>query len=134
MTEEVLAFGLILNPPNYEKILFGFPSFREVGLLKYDLYHLQQRVLNPENIPRRKKTSLYQVSSRHLELWIEDTFVRNFDQHAFDGLAFAWSRAQRDDSFIQVAPLSNTPTRGPSYPTSPKRIFSLQFPSVRRVD
>ncbi|GBC31905.2 kinase-like domain-containing protein [Rhizophagus irregularis DAOM 181602=DAOM 197198] len=72
-------------------------SIGETGLFKHNLYKLQQRLLNPENIPRKKKTSLYRVSSRHLELWIEDTFVRNFDQHAFDALAFAWSRAKRDN-------------------------------------
>lgn len=97
MVLEPSAFPLILDAPNYGKILFGFPSFRETGLLKHNLYKLQQRLLNPENIPRKKKTSLYRVSSRHLELWIEDTFVRNFDQHAFDALAFAWSRAKRDN-------------------------------------
>lgn len=97
MAGELPAFGLILDAPNYEKILFGFPFFREAGLYKYRLYQLQQQILNPENILRKKKTSLYQVSSRHLELWIEDSFVHNFDQHAFDGLAFAWSRAKRDN-------------------------------------
>lgn len=55
MVNTLLAFGLILNPPNYGKILFGFPSFREVGLYKYKLYQLKQRILNPENIPGRRK-------------------------------------------------------------------------------
>ncbi|CAB5187522.1 unnamed protein product [Rhizophagus irregularis] len=97
MALEPSACQLILDAPNYGKILFGFPSYRETGLLKYNLYKFQQWLLNPENIPRKKKTSLYKVSSRHLELWIEDSFVRNFDQHAFDALAFAWSRAKRDN-------------------------------------
>ncbi|PKY53162.1 hypothetical protein RhiirA4_498395, partial [Rhizophagus irregularis] len=61
------------------------------------VYKCQQRFLNPENIPRKKKTSLYKVSPRHLELWIEDSFVRIFDQPAFDSLGFAWSRAKRDN-------------------------------------
>ncbi|GBC16658.2 hypothetical protein GLOIN_2v1690418 [Rhizophagus irregularis DAOM 181602=DAOM 197198] len=168
MVLEPSAFPLILDAPNYGKILFGFPSFRETGLLKHNLYKLQQRLLNPENIPRKKKTSLYRVSSRHLELWIEDTFVRNFDQHAFDALAFAWSRAKRDNlpfmaacnvhfkkhkikptpikfhgtrtltSHIKmtyrvehylpmVAPLFDSPTRGPPYPVFSKRRIVQDF-------
>ncbi|PKK70922.1 hypothetical protein RhiirC2_745518 [Rhizophagus irregularis] len=103
MALEPSAFQLILDAPNYGKILFGFPSYREMGLLKYNLYKLQQRLLNPENIPRKKKTSLYKVSSRHLELWIEDSFIQNFDQHAFDALAFIWSRAKRDNLPFKAA-------------------------------
>lgn len=89
-------FNLILDPPNsnYYKILFGLPSFRDERLHHLKLYKIQQRVFNPESIPRKKKTSLYQVSQRHLELWIEDSFVNIFDQPAFESLAFAWSRAQ----------------------------------------
>ncbi|CAB4391595.1 unnamed protein product [Rhizophagus irregularis] len=97
MALEPSAFQLILDASNYGKILFGFPSYRETGLFRYHLYKHQQRLFNPENIPRKKKTSLYKVSSPYLELWIEDSFVRNFDQHAFDALAFAWSRAKRDN-------------------------------------
>ncbi|PKC54887.1 hypothetical protein RhiirA1_476499 [Rhizophagus irregularis] len=87
-------FNLILNPPNYEKILFGFPYYREERLLHYKLYVFQQRFFNPDNIPKKKKTSLYQVSLHHLELWIEDSFVQIYDQPCFESLAFAWSRAQ----------------------------------------
>ncbi|PKY53179.1 hypothetical protein RhiirA4_498461 [Rhizophagus irregularis] len=98
MDREAPAFYLILDEPNYEKILFGLPSFREERLYKYNVYKYQQRPnLNPENIPREKKTSLYKVSPRHLELWIEDSFVRIFDQPAFDSLGFAWSRAKCDN-------------------------------------
>ncbi|CAB5378399.1 unnamed protein product [Rhizophagus irregularis] len=115
MALEPSAFQLILDAPNYGKILFGFPSYKETGLLKYNLYKLQQRLLNPENIPRKKKTSLYKVSSRHLELWIEDSFVRNFDQHAFDALTFAWSRAKRDNLPFMAAydlPRGTLPSSG----------------------
>ncbi|CAB4399150.1 unnamed protein product [Rhizophagus irregularis] len=97
MNEENSDFNLILNPPNYEKILFGFPSYREERLIHYRLYVFQQRFFNPDNIPKKKKTSLYQVSLHHLELWIEDSFVQTYDQPCFDSLAFAWSRAQHDN-------------------------------------
>ncbi|CAB4417755.1 unnamed protein product [Rhizophagus irregularis] len=103
MNEENSDFNLILNPPNYEKILFGLPSFREERLKKYRLYALQQRFFNPEDIPKKKKSSLYQVSLHHLELWIEDSFVQNFDKPSFDSLAFAWSRAHHDNLPFSVA-------------------------------
>ncbi|CAB4376959.1 unnamed protein product [Rhizophagus irregularis] len=115
MALEPWPFNLILDAPNYGKILFGFPSYRETGLFKYNLYKLQQRLLNPENIPRKKKTSLYKVSSVHLELWIEDSFVQNFDQHAFDALAFAWSHAKRDNIPFMAAydlPRGTLPSSG----------------------
>ncbi|PKB94480.1 hypothetical protein RhiirA5_438668 [Rhizophagus irregularis] len=94
MNKENSDFNLILNPPNYEKILFGFPYYRKERLLHYKLYVFQQRFFNPDNIPKKKKTSLYQVSLHHLELWIEDSFVQIYDQPCFESLAFAWSRAQ----------------------------------------
>ncbi|PKY52180.1 hypothetical protein RhiirA4_469654 [Rhizophagus irregularis] len=47
-----------------------------MGLLKYNLYKQQQRFLNPDNIPKKSKTSLYQISPRHLELWIENSFIQ----------------------------------------------------------
>ncbi|PKY35105.1 hypothetical protein RhiirB3_455483 [Rhizophagus irregularis] len=97
MNQENPAFNLILTPPNYEKILFSFPSFREECLQLYRLYKIQQRFFNPEDIPHKKKTSLYQVSQHHLELWIEDSFIDNFDQPAFKSLAFTWSRAKHDN-------------------------------------
>lgn len=97
MNEEYSEFNLVLIPPNYEKILFGLPYFREARLFKYKLYKLQQQVFNPENIPKKKKSSLYQVSLLHLELWIETSFVECFDQPSFASLEFARSRAMQDN-------------------------------------
>lgn len=97
MNANDLQYSLVLHPPNYYKVLFGFPWVREERLRRYKLYKIQQYILNPENIPNKKKSSLYRFSLPHLELWIQDAFVRNFDQPAFESLAFAWSRAQQDD-------------------------------------
>jgi len=90
-----LEYSLVVNPPTYHRVLFGFPWWREERLRRLNLYNIQQLILNPENIPHHKKTSLYRISPKHLDLWIEDSFVNNFDQPAFESLAFAWSRAQQ---------------------------------------
>ncbi|PKY33221.1 hypothetical protein RhiirB3_420453, partial [Rhizophagus irregularis] len=87
-------FNLILNPSNYEKILFGF---REERLLHNKFFVFQLRFSNPENILKKKITSLHQVSLHHLELWIEDSFVQIDDHSWFEFLALAWSRAQQDN-------------------------------------
>lgn len=92
-----VSLSLIINPPNYHRVLFGFPRWREERLRRYKLYKIQQHILNPEDIPNKKKASLYRFSLHHLELWIQDAFVNNFDQQAFESLSFAWSRARQDD-------------------------------------
>ncbi|EXX74653.1 hypothetical protein RirG_049140 [Rhizophagus irregularis DAOM 197198w] len=81
MNEKYSDFNLIFNPPNYEKILFGF---REERLLHNKFFIFQLRFSIPENILKKKITSLHQVSLHHLELWIEDSFVQTDDHSCFE--------------------------------------------------
>lgn len=90
-------YDFMLLPPEKPDPFWGGPwqhaEKEKIYKEKYKVYQIQQKTLNPDNLPRN--SSIYKHRPNHLDLWIEDTFFRNFDRPAFESLTVAWSHAQQ---------------------------------------